>query len=103
MIRRPPRSTLFPYTTLFRSQHVLRNAARRQRQAQKSDGNAHTARHEGRAPIGAADHPRHPEAVPETERKYEADQPGHFRMNKPSQSLFHFSCSSSTVAGSTTV
>src|SRR2546422_7943359 len=26
MIRRPPRSTLFPYTTLFRSQH--RHAAR---------------------------------------------------------------------------
>src|SRR5499425_3600496 len=24
MIRRPPRSTLFPYTTLFRSVHVLR-------------------------------------------------------------------------------
>src|SRR5256885_7239349 len=24
MIRRPPRSTLFPYTTLFRSQHVSR-------------------------------------------------------------------------------
>src|SRR2546429_5012764 len=23
MIRRPPRSTLFPYTTLFRSAHVL--------------------------------------------------------------------------------
>src|SRR2546428_9512511 len=23
MIRRPPRSTLFPYTTLFRSQHSL--------------------------------------------------------------------------------
>src|SRR2546423_3344339 len=23
MIRRPPRSTLFPYTTLFRSYHVL--------------------------------------------------------------------------------
>src|SRR5688572_31120033 len=27
MIRRPPRSTLFPYTTLFRSQAVLANAA----------------------------------------------------------------------------
>src|SRR5258707_3116164 len=27
MIRRPPRSTLFPYTTLFRSQRALRNAA----------------------------------------------------------------------------
>src|SRR5256885_16125129 len=25
MIRRPPRSTLFPYTTLFRSIQVLRN------------------------------------------------------------------------------
>src|SRR5258706_1557617 len=24
MIRRPPRSTLFPYTTLFRSHHVAR-------------------------------------------------------------------------------
>src|SRR5438105_6151089 len=24
MIRRPPRSTLFPYTTLFRSQHLVR-------------------------------------------------------------------------------
>src|SRR2546429_3075386 len=29
MIRRPPRSTLFPYTTLFRSQ-LLRDALRRQ-------------------------------------------------------------------------
>src|SRR5256885_10195182 len=27
MIRRPPRSTLFPYTTLFRSQRVLSRAA----------------------------------------------------------------------------
>src|SRR2546430_2910737 len=25
MIRRPPRSTLFPYTTLFRSAHVVAN------------------------------------------------------------------------------
>src|SRR2546430_5040668 len=28
MIRRPPRSTLFPYTTLFRSQQVVRNHCR---------------------------------------------------------------------------
>src|SRR5256885_13021606 len=28
MIRRPPRSTLFPYTTLFRSQHVRRRVDR---------------------------------------------------------------------------
>src|SRR3712207_8187862 len=25
MIRRPPRSTLFPYTTLFRSEHLARS------------------------------------------------------------------------------
>src|SRR5690242_21502429 len=31
MIRRPPRSTLFPYTTLFRSEHVADLAAGRQR------------------------------------------------------------------------
>src|SRR3712207_8420260 len=29
MIRRPPRSTLFPYTTLFRSQHPPHRADRR--------------------------------------------------------------------------
>src|SRR3712207_7302337 len=29
MIRRPPRSTLFPYTTLFRSWHVHRSPERR--------------------------------------------------------------------------
>src|SRR2546427_9346889 len=27
MIRRPPRSTLFPYTTLFRSPHLARGGA----------------------------------------------------------------------------
>src|SRR4051794_41716154 len=31
MIRRPPRSTLFPYTTLFRSRHPRRSPAHRSR------------------------------------------------------------------------
>src|SRR5258708_14226431 len=31
MIRRPPRSTLFPYTTLFRSRHVRQIPCRRVR------------------------------------------------------------------------
>src|SRR2546425_9173080 len=31
MIRRPPRSTLFPYTTLFRSEAVYREAMERRR------------------------------------------------------------------------
>src|SRR2546430_9514358 len=33
MIRRPPRSTLFPYTTLFRSRHPDHDAPRRGRDA----------------------------------------------------------------------
>src|SRR5947208_5242537 len=36
MIRRPPRSTLFPYTTLFRSPQVLGRAQARQRAPQLS-------------------------------------------------------------------
>src|SRR5256885_4722655 len=32
MIRRPPRSTLFPYTTLFRSDHAARPFLRAERQ-----------------------------------------------------------------------
>src|SRR3989475_10738158 len=33
MIRRPPRSTLFPYTTLFRSDSTEQEAARKQERA----------------------------------------------------------------------
>src|SRR5256885_2703859 len=43
MIRRPPRSTLFPYTTLFRSGHVLHRLVR-----------ALPGRREGRLPAAAA-------------------------------------------------
>src|SRR2546422_6217521 len=38
MIRRPPRSTLFPYTTLFRSRALLG------RRVEFLDGNAYTSR-----------------------------------------------------------
>src|SRR2546422_5464829 len=42
MIRRPPRSTLFPYTTLFRSakcrQHEHRNAGEARRQGERGLG-----------------------------------------------------------------
>src|SRR5258708_14590273 len=31
MIRRPPRSTLFPYTTLFRSLFIIRDAIKRRK------------------------------------------------------------------------
>src|SRR5256885_6259458 len=55
MIRRPPRSTLFPYTTLFRSPNVLHDyyrgtlfcRPRAQRNADQGDGDA--KKHEGEA------------------------------------------------------
>src|SRR3712207_7415642 len=37
MIRRPPRSTLFPYTTLFRSQQHLDRGRDEQRRAEPGD------------------------------------------------------------------
>src|SRR3712207_7299182 len=37
MIRRPPRSTLFPYTTLFRSEGLLRPLHRRDARRRRPD------------------------------------------------------------------
>src|SRR3712207_7358342 len=45
MIRRPPRSTLFPYTTLFRSHHP----------AAVPDGRGHAGRAHGGVPLRTAD------------------------------------------------
>src|SRR3712207_8947580 len=48
MIRRPPRSTLFPYTTLFRSGHQLGDGAG----AERADHEQHGAEHQDRAEQG---------------------------------------------------
>src|SRR5690348_18209268 len=37
MLRRPPRSTLFPYTTLFRSQDCAHGSGGRQQRADRED------------------------------------------------------------------
>src|SRR5256885_5610046 len=59
MIRRPPRSTLFPYTTLFRSQHGERLREHRAGQAQLEVGEpvslARCRRAAGTATAGEAD------------------------------------------------
>src|SRR2546430_5088188 len=68
MIRRPPRSTLFPYTTLFRSPRRPRAARRREapgsrtlrRRAGRRD-RGHAAAARGRLPRGAA--PRRPASL----------------------------------------
>src|SRR3989441_1531155 len=53
MIRRPPRSTLFPYTTLFRSTHGAASQSRvRRREAAVPRGEAHEpGRRQGGVPI----------------------------------------------------
>src|SRR2546430_14154551 len=58
MIRRPPRSTLFPYTTLFRSFHPLEELLRNDlvgihvgaRQGRQPTGVTHEGLHHGAAP-----------------------------------------------------
>src|SRR2546422_2188490 len=65
MIRRPPRSTLFPYTTLFRSVRVPRERGRvhrhHPRRGSKPDNAAEACRRPQRspgvAPLGERSHP----------------------------------------------
>src|SRR2546427_8180626 len=47
MIRRPPRSTLFPYTTLFRSRGGRAAVRDHDRPARSARGCHHAARHRG--------------------------------------------------------
>src|SRR2546430_13070917 len=52
MIRRPPRSTLFPYTTLFRSQHGVEVEAREAAPVHRGDRPAVTGHaDEAREPL----------------------------------------------------
>src|SRR2546421_7929246 len=77
MIRRPPRSTLFPYTTLFRSCRRERTndrqegravEARAATRADESDGHDHTAR-EHRAASGRETHTRSEEHTSELQSR----------------------------------
>src|SRR3712207_8258311 len=53
MIRRPPRSTLFPYTTLFRSRPVPRGSGRTHRRGRHADDGLPRRRgRRGRAGLG---------------------------------------------------
>src|SRR3712207_7299388 len=66
MIRRPPRSTLFPYTTLFRSARVLRGTRRDRRRSPRegcsenrspaSIGGSGTLRVAGTLPFRSEEH-----------------------------------------------
>src|SRR2546430_11012407 len=53
MIRRPPRSTLFPYTTLFRSESIPARCLREARAVDLADGVLLLRRDGTEVPIGA--------------------------------------------------
>src|SRR2546422_7881997 len=56
MIRRPPRSTLFPYTTLFRSQ-VLAGGGEDRQHARRPEPGLHVPAHGGVRRVAMADPP----------------------------------------------
>src|SRR5258708_22733465 len=80
MIRRPPRSTLFPYTTLFRSRRRPRDSPRRRQRAGRRadlvllDGAGRGAG--DRAPLCAA-HVHHAAAARSEEHTSELQSPDH--------------------------
>src|SRR3712207_7762943 len=65
MIRRPPRSTLFPYTTLFRSRvdHVQPGGARRGHEALRRLHSGHPSRPADRGVPAVRALPDHPARV----------------------------------------
>src|SRR2546427_4409688 len=69
MIRRPPRSTLFPYTTLFRSQSRPGNPGSRRRAARRDGRGAPHRGRSGRRVGGRAHGARGDPCGPEQDRK----------------------------------
>src|SRR2546422_7785560 len=61
MIRRPPRSTLFPYTTLFRSRAGRRQEARRLADPRPLLPGARLGERSDAVPRAGAQHPRRPD------------------------------------------
>src|SRR2546422_3996328 len=57
MIRRPPRSTLFPYTPLFRSRVPLAGAGRPERQHDRQRRAHHPPAHQPRGPMPGPEEP----------------------------------------------
>src|SRR5256885_15409407 len=87
MIRRPPRSTLFPYTTLFRSRHVAHEIGLREDVMQVLPGPAPDPGVLGDVPGIVPAHEPEPEGAPvDEERRHRddraRDQPSRARDRK---------------------
>src|SRR2546422_10971369 len=81
MIRRPPRSTLFPYTTLFRSGHVLKEPDRLEGAGDATGDDGVGAEPdeadavEGDVPAVGSDEPRHHVEERRLARAVRTDEP----------------------------
>src|SRR4051794_41525428 len=73
MIRRPPRSTLFPYTTLFRSRSDPEDLGRRARRDPRAQGHH---QHDGR-PAARVRVRGHAQLVRSEEHTFELQSPVH--------------------------
>src|SRR5687768_18028867 len=71
MIRRPPRSTLFPYTTLFRSHALARGPHGREREARPRGADRRAPQRPKAARNRAADRPARPDRAALAERSEE--------------------------------
>src|SRR2546430_13728951 len=60
MIRRPPRSTLFPYTTLFRSGLRPQFSANEKNHEHRDKGDGQQRRETDRQRLGPGERPEHP-------------------------------------------
>src|SRR3712207_8601204 len=75
MIRRPPRSTLFPYTTLFRSEDLTTLEPYARRQVIKADRGRHGS---GNNRAGERGGDTHPDVPKSEEHKSELQTPQYF-------------------------
>src|SRR5687768_18276713 len=88
MIRRPPRSTLFPYTTLFRSEQQARE---RGRDAACGEADGDEVEHQ----YDAQPHQKHQHAPAVDRRPERVEAPGHLRSEEHTselQSRLHLVC-----------
>src|SRR2546423_9111772 len=82
MIRRPPRSTLFPYTTLFRSRAAIRDSDSERRRASDLE-----------APRDGCDRVRRAESVRDRDRRVAARDAGRSEEHTSElQSLAYLVC-----------
>src|SRR5687767_15212200 len=93
MIRRPPRSTLFPYTTLFRSRASIPHSARHFRRTSKYASRARVGSTNPTGPLVSVANPRHrPATIAAARRLTTTDSQRSEEHTSELQSLAYLVC-----------